>query len=78
MSWNPVTAATSYTIWQSTTSATTGYAVAATGVSGLTWTSGNLTTGTYWFEVSSSIGLKWTSPNSTATAQRTILLAACN
>jgi cellulose 1,4-beta-cellobiosidase len=78
VSWNPVATATSYTVWKSTTSATSGYTVAAAGVSGSPWTSGSLTTGTYWFEVSAFRGTNWTSANSSATASRTILVAACN
>jgi hypothetical protein len=77
VSWNPVATATSYTMWKSTTSATSGYTVAATGVSGSPWTSGSLATGTYWFEVSAVAGTSWTSANSGATAQRTIVLATC-
>jgi len=78
VSWNAAAHATSYTIWESKTSATSGYAVAAAGVTGTSWTSGNLATGSWWFEVSASVGSNWVSPNSTATAQRTILLLACN
>lgn len=77
VSWNAVSTATSYTIWKSATSATSGYSVAATGVTGTSWTSGSLAVGTYWFQVSSAIGTNWTSGNSSATAQRTILVAAC-
>jgi hypothetical protein len=78
VSWSAVATATSYTIWKSTTSATSGYTVAATGVAGSPWTSGSLATGSYWFEVSAVTGTSWTSANSVATAQRTILVAACN
>ena len=78
VSWNPVANATSYTIWKSTSSATSGYAVVATGVTGSAWTSGSLATGTYWFEVSAVTGTNWNSANSSGTAQRTILVAACN
>jgi hypothetical protein len=78
VSWNPVPRATSYTIWESTTSATSGFSVAATGVTGSSWTSAGLATGSYWFEVSAVIGASWTSGNSSATAKRTILVAACN
>lgn len=78
VTWNSVATATSYTIWKSTTSATTGYTVAATGVTASPWTSGSLATGTYWFEVSAVTGTNWTGPNSSATASRTILVAACN
>jgi hypothetical protein len=77
VSWNPVARATSYTIWRSTTSATSGFTVTTTGVTGSSWTSGSLATGSYWFEVSAVIGTSWTSGNSSATAKRTILITTC-
>ena len=77
VSWSAVPRATGYTIWKSTTSATSGYSVAAAGVTGTSWASGSLATGSYWFEVSSAIGANWASGQSAASAQRTILLAAC-
>ena len=77
VTWNAVANATSYTIWKSTTSATSGYSVAASGVTGMSWTSGSLATGSYWFEVSAFTGANWTSANSAATAQRTIIVAGC-
>jgi len=77
VSWSAVANATSYTISQSTTSSTTGYAIVATGISGSTWTSAGLPTGTYWYEVSARIGNNWASGTSAASAQRTILVAAC-
>jgi len=78
VTWSPAAKATSYSVWESTTSATSGYAIAAAGIAGPSWTSGNLAAGSYWFEVSSATGTAWTSANSAATAKRTILLAACN
>lgn len=77
VSWSTVANATSYTIWKSTTSATSGYSVAASGVTGSSWTSGNLSSGSYWFEVSAVIGTSWTSANSSATVKRTITLTTC-
>lgn len=77
VSWSPVANATSYTIRQSTTSATSGYTTVATGITGATWTSASLATGTYWFEVSAAIGDNWLSASSSAAGQRTILVAAC-
>lgn len=75
VTWTAVAKASSYTIWTSTTSATSGFSVTASGVTGTTWTSGNLSSGSYWFEVSAVIGTNWTSPNSSATAKRTITTA---
>jgi hypothetical protein len=77
VTWSAVPRATSYTIWMSMTSATSGYSVAATGVTGTSWTSGSLATGNYWFEVSSATGTNWASGRSAASAQRTILVTAC-
>ena len=77
VSWTSVLHATGYTIEESTTSASAGYAVAASGVTSTTWTSSALATGSYWFEVIANKGSNWTSPASAATTQRTIAIAAC-
>jgi hypothetical protein len=77
VSWTAVPQAGSYTVDQSTTSATTGYTTAATGVVGTSWTSPSLTTGEYWFEVNADKG-SVSSPNSAASAQRTILAVGCS
>jgi hypothetical protein len=77
VTWASVLHATTYTIYEATTSATGTYTAIATGVTASPWTSGTFTLGTYWFEVSANIGTAWTSPNSPATAQRTIAVIAC-
>ena len=77
VSWTAVPEATTYTVDESTTSATAGYAAAATGVTGTSWTSPSLTTGEYWFEVNADKG-SVSSPNSAASAEITILVAACS
>jgi hypothetical protein len=77
VTWNPVARATSYDIWQSQTSATSGFTLVATSVTAAAWTSGSLATGSYWFEVSARTGANWTGPTSTATAKRTITVALC-
>ena len=77
VTWTLVTEATSFTIYDSTTSATGGYAIIASGVAGATWTSGTLSTGNYWFEVVAHIGINWASVHSTATAESTIAVLAC-
>lgn len=77
LTWTAVPRASGYTIYDSTTSATTGYSLLATGATGTSWTSGSLSTGTYWFEVQAAIGTNWTSANSAATAQRTIAVLVC-
>lgn len=78
VSWAAVTHASSYTVYDSTTSQSTGYSVIAAGVTSTSWTSGTLANGTYWFEVVAVVGNNWTSPNSLPTASRTILLVTCN
>ena len=77
VSWNAVTHATTYTIFESTTSSSTGFSSVATGIAGTSWNSPSLSTGTYWFEVAAYVGTNWTSLNSTATAQRTITPLTC-
>jgi hypothetical protein len=77
VTWSLAARATSYDIWQSQTSATSGFTLVATGVSATTWTSGSLATGSYWFEVSARTGANWTGPTSTATAKRTITVTLC-
>jgi hypothetical protein len=73
VSWTAVTHATTYTVYDSTTSATGTYSSVASGVATTSWTSGTLTAGThYWFEVTVSIGSNWSSAKSTATAESTI------
>jgi hypothetical protein len=73
VSWTAVTHATTYTVYDSTTSATGTYASVATGVATTSWTSGTLTAGThYWFEVTASVGSNWTSTKSSASGESTI------
>jgi hypothetical protein len=72
VTWSAVTHATSYTIYDSTTSSSSGYASEATGQTGTSWTSGTLTAANYWFEVAAYVGTKWVSVNSAATGETTI------
>lgn len=74
VTWSAVAAATSYVVYESTTSSSSGFAGVASGVSGLTWTSGNLGTGSYWFRVAASIGSNWTGAQSASSPQITVLL----
>lgn len=72
VTWASVPHAT-YTIYQSTTSATSGFTVAASAVTGTTWTSGTLSSGsTYWYEVAAVLSTTWQSAPSTATTGRKI------
>lgn len=75
VSWSAVAGAPSYTVYQSTTSATSGYAPAASGIAATSWTSPALGTATYWYEVTSVIGTYWQSTASAATAPLGITLS---
>jgi hypothetical protein len=77
VTWNAVTHATGYAIYQSNTTATGTYTLQTT-VTTLTWTSLALATGSYWYEVVTNIGTNWASAKSAATAQRTISSSACS
>jgi hypothetical protein len=72
VTWTAVPSATSYTVYDSTTSASSGYAVIASDVTGTSWTSGDLAIGTYWFEVAAYTGVNWASQASAATTESVI------
>jgi fibronectin type 3 domain-containing protein len=71
VTWGAVTHATTYSIYDSTTSATGTYTL-VTSVSTTSYTSGTLATGNYWYEVTASIGTNWASGKSTASGESTI------
>jgi hypothetical protein len=78
VTWTASVRATTYSIYQSTTSATTGFTVTATGITTTSWTSpAQLAAGSYWFKVVATTGTKWAGAQSTATAQRTIGSGSC-
>lgn len=72
VTWGSVAHASSYTVYDSTTSSSGSYAAVATGVSGLTWTSGSLPAANYWFEVVAYVGTRWVSGQSAASVETTI------
>jgi hypothetical protein len=72
VSWSAVALATSYSVYDSTTSATGTYTLVASAVTATSWTSGTLTAGNYWYEVTALIGTNWASAKSAATAETTI------
>ena len=73
VSWSTVEHASSYVVYQSTTSATTGYSVVATDVTTTSWITATLKKGTYWYAVAAVVGSSaWTSPMSAPTQARTI------
>jgi hypothetical protein len=61
-----------YSVLESTMSATGPYTVAASGITGTSWTSPSLPGGHYWFEVEAVYGGLWVGPVSAATAERSI------
>jgi hypothetical protein len=77
VSWAAITHATTYGVYQSTTTATGTYTL-VTSVSTTTWTSGVLAAGHYWYEVKANIGTNWASASSAATAERTTTSSACS
>lgn len=72
VTWSAVALAATYTVYDTTTSATGTYTSVATGVTTTSWTSGTLATGNYWYEVTAYQGTNWQSPKSSATAETTI------
>jgi len=73
VTWSAVTHATTYSVYDSTTTAGGTYSLVASGVSGTSWTSGALTSGTnYWFEVVTIVGSNWAGPKSAASVESTI------
>ena len=71
VTWSAISHA-SFAVYQSTTSATSGYSLVASGVTTNSWTSGTLSNSSYWYEVVAYYSANWTSAKSAATAQRTI------
>ena len=73
VTWNAVTHATTYSVYDATTSVGGTYSLMASGVATTSWTSGALTSGTnYWFEVVAVVGSNWASIKSSASAESTI------
>jgi hypothetical protein len=72
VAWNAVTHATTYSVYDSTTSSTGTYTLIASGVGTTSWTSGTLASGSYWFKVAALFGSNWTGTQSAASSQRTI------
>jgi hypothetical protein len=73
VTWSAVTHATTYSVYDSTTSATGTYTLVASGVTTTSWTSSALTASTnYWFEVVVKVGTNWASVKSSATGESTI------
>ena len=71
VTWTALAHATSFTVYDSTTSSTTGFTVVASSVSGTSWASGSLGAGTYWFQVTAHVS-NWTSANSGSSSPRVI------
>lgn len=78
VTWSPVTHASTYTVYESSTSSLTGYSAAASALSGTSWTSPSLSSGTYWFEVDALVGSNWESAHSTASSGRSISSSHCS
>jgi cellulose 1,4-beta-cellobiosidase len=77
VSWSSVTHATTYTVYEATTSASGTYTSVASGVTTTSWTSGTLAAANYWFEVAAYIGTNWLGTKSSATGESTISSSGC-
>lgn len=78
VSWSAVSRATSYGIYESTTSSSSGFSEMTTGITATSWTSPSLSSGSYWFRVTAYIGGNWQGAQSSSSAQRTIsVLLVC-
>ena len=77
VSWSAVTKATTYTIYDATTSASGTYTSIASGVATTSWTSATLSSANYWFEVAAYTGTNWVGPKSAATGESTISSSGC-
>jgi hypothetical protein len=72
VTWNAVTHATAYSVYDATTSATGAYSLVASGISTTSYTTASLTTGNDWYEVTASIGTNWASARSSVSGESTI------
>jgi hypothetical protein len=71
VSWSSVTNASSYQLYDSTSSSSGPY-VSIANPTGSPYTTASLSNGTYWFEVAAQIGSNWVGANSSATTSHTI------
>jgi hypothetical protein len=76
VTWAAVANASTYTVYDSTTSAGGTYASKATGVTGTSWTSTSLAANNFWFEVAAYVGTKWVSAKSAPSGETTIASSA--
>jgi hypothetical protein len=77
VTWSAVAHATTYSVYDATTSASGTYTLAASGVTTTSWTSGTLASSTnYWFKVLAKVGSNWSSAKSAATGESTINLVS--
>jgi hypothetical protein len=72
VTWTVVDHASTYSIYQSTSSASGPYGLAASGVTGTAWNSGGIPAGNYWFEVVAVVATNWAGPDSSPTGETTI------
>jgi hypothetical protein len=77
VSWSAVTKATSYSLYEATTSSSGTYSLVASGLSATSWTTAALSSANYWFEVAAYIGTNWSGAKSSATGESTISSSGC-
>jgi len=74
VTWSAVTHATSYAVFQSSTSSTSGFSQVASGIVTTSWTSSALGTGTFWFRVVAYDGTNWAGPQSSSSNSITVII----
>ena len=73
VTWTTVAGATTYLVYQATSSVGGTYTVTSGGAyAGTTWTSASLANGNYWYEVAALVGTNWIGTRSAATGETTI------
>ncbi len=77
LTWSPVPAATTYSVYVSTSSSSSGYTLAASGITTTAWSDTGAATGNDWFEVSAVQGQSWEGPRSAPTGETTIVVVTC-
>jgi len=73
VSWSSVAGATSYAVYDSTTTSSGTYSPAGSGITSTSWTN-SFGAGNYYFEVQADQGANWASANSSPTGETTISL----
>jgi fibronectin type 3 domain-containing protein len=77
ITWSPVPAASSYSVYVSTSSSSSGYTPAASGITTTAWADTGVATGNDWFEVTAVQGQSWEGQRSGPTGETTVVVLTC-